>query len=330
MGIWMSPWGGYEEAKEARLKFGKANDFEMNSKGFALSGPKYYARFRQVSRDFIEKDSVNQFKIDGTGNVNSVFPGSSFDSDFAAAISLIQEWRTLKPELYVNLTTGTYPSPFWLQIADSIWRSGEDHSFAGVGSWREKWITYRDQATYHGIVQAGPLFPLNALMLHGLIYARQAEHLQDDPQHDFPNEVHAYFGSGTQLQEMYISHGLLSQADWDSLAEAANWSRKNAVVLKDTHWVGGDPAKLEVYGWAAWSEKKSILTLRNPSDKPQTITLEIGQVLELPAGAAGRFVAHSPWKSDERSAPVTLAAGEQHAFSLAPFEVVNLELNHVP
>jgi DNA-binding IclR family transcriptional regulator len=85
-----------------------------------------------------------------------------------------------------------------------------------------------------------------------------------------------------------------------------------------------------VYGWAAWSEKKSILTLRNPSDKPQTITLEIGQVLELPAGAAGRFVAHSPWKSDERSAPVTLAAGEQHAFSLAPFEVVNLELNHVP
>jgi hypothetical protein len=24
---------------------------------------------------------VNQFKIDGTGNVNSVFPGSSFDSD---------------------------------------------------------------------------------------------------------------------------------------------------------------------------------------------------------------------------------------------------------
>ena len=100
---------------------------------------------------------------------------------------------------------------------------------------------------------AGPLFPLNSLMLHGLIYARQAEHLGSDPEDDFTNEVHSYFGSGTQLQELYISHALLSKKNWDTIAEAANWSRSNAEVLRDTHWVGGDPGKLEVYGWAAWS-----------------------------------------------------------------------------
>ncbi|MGB7331358.1 MAG: enterotoxin, partial [Terriglobales bacterium] len=169
MGIWLSPWGGYEEAKKQRLDFGQKNGFETNAGGFALSGPKYYSRFREVSLDFIKKDGINQFKIDGTGNVDSVFPGSSFDSDFAAAIRLIGDWREEKPDLFVNLTTGTYPSPFWLRYADSIWRGGDDHSFAGVGSWRERWITYRDAQTYRNVVQGGPLFPLNSLMLHGLI-----------------------------------------------------------------------------------------------------------------------------------------------------------------
>ena len=324
-GVWLSPWGGYEEAKQERLDFGRANGFETNEGGFALSGPKYYAKFREVSLDFIQKDGVNQFKIDGTGNVDSVFPGSNFDSDFAAAISLIQDWRAKKPDLYVNLTTGTYPSPFWLRYADSIWRGGDDHSFAGVGSWREKWITYRDADTYRNVVRAGPLFPLNSVMLHGLIYARQAEHLDSDPGNDFKNEVHSYFGSGTELQELYISHALLSKNDWDLLAEAANWSRRNAEVLRDTHWVGGDPGKLEVYGWAAWTPAKAILTLRNPSDQRQSISIDVGWAFELPPEAPRRFLARSPWKQDSGSTPASLTAGQEHTFTLQPFEVLNLE-----
>ena len=299
--------------------------YETNAGGFALSGPKYYARFREVTLDFIHKYGINQFKIDGTGNVNSVFPGSLFDSDFHAAISLINDWRREKPDIFINLTTGTYPSPFWLEYADSIWRGGEDHSFAGVGPWRERWITYRDANVYAGIVERGALFPLNSLMLHGIIYAKRAEHLGDDPEHAFAHEIHSYFGSGTQLQEMYITHSLLSNADWDNLAEAANWSRQNAAILADTHWVGGDPAKLEVYGWASWSPAKAILTLRNPSDQPQNISLDLAEGFELPAGAQARFIGHSPWKADKEEKPMSLVAGEPHSFVLRPFEVLTLE-----
>ena len=324
-GIWLSPWGGYDKAKEERMKYGKQQGFEMNKGGFALSGPKYFARFRHVTLEFMRKYGINQFKIDGTGNVNSVFPGSEFDSDFHAAISLIEEWRDVKPDIYVNLTTGTCPSPFWLRYADSIWRGGEDHSFTGVGPWREKWITYRDAATYAGVVKAGPLFPLNSLMLHGIIYARQAEHLGDDPEHTFAHEVRDYFGTGTQLQEMYITHSLLSAADWDTLAEAANWSRRNAATLADTHWIGGDPGKLEVYGWAAWSPKKGVLTLRNPSDRPQTITVDIGEAFALPTGMPREYRAQSPWKSSQNEKPIELAAGMSHAFALQAFEVLTLE-----
>jgi hypothetical protein len=329
-GIWLSPWGGYDEAKEQRIKYGGQQGFEMNEGGFALSGPKYFARFRAVTLAFIQKYGINQFKIDGTGNVNSVFPGSEFDSDFHAAISLIGEWRALKPDIFVNLTTGTFPSPFWLRYADSIWRGGEDNNFAGVGGWREKWITYRDADTYAGIVQKGPLFPLNSLMLHGIIYARQAEHLNDDPDHAFLHEVRDYFGSGTQLQEMYITPALLSVTNWDDLAEAANWSRRNAVTLADTHWIGGDPAKLEVYGWASWSPEKGIVTLRNPSDKSQSYSLEIGRAFELPTGAPRRYTAHSPWKQNQAEKPVILEAGQSLVIQLKPFEVLNLETVPIP
>jgi hypothetical protein len=324
-GVWLSPWGGYDEAKRERLKYGREQGLETNAAGFALSGPKYFERFREVTLKFIRDYGVNQFKIDGTGNVNSVLPGSQFDSDFQAAISLMHEWRTVNPRIFINLTTGTYPSPFWLQYADSIWRGGDDTSFAGVGSWRERWITYRDAATYHGIVQKGPFFPLNSLMLHGMVYALQAEHLDSDPEKDFSNEVHSYFGSGTQLQEIYISHSLLSSEDWDALAEAARWSRENADVLIDSHWIGGDPAKLQIYGWAAWSPKKGFVTLRNPSDKEQSYAFDVDKTFELPAGAPRKFCAHDAWKKGSDAATYDLRAGEQHTMKLQPFEVVTLE-----
>ena len=163
-------------------------------------------------------------------------------------------------------------------------------------------------------------------MLHGMIYAQQHEELSKDPDNDFRNEMRSYFGTGTQLQEMYITPSLLSQQNWDDLAEAAKWSRANAEVLKDTHWVGGDPKWLEVYGWAAWTPKKGILTLRNPSDKPQTMRLKLADVFELPESAAQLYRARSPWKSDAGKLAIELDARQEHVFALAPFEVLTLEM----
>jgi hypothetical protein len=330
-GIWLSPWGGYDGPKQQRLANARAQGFETNEGGLALSGPKYYRYFRDTCLDLIDKYNINQFKFDGTGNANEVIKGSEFDSDFDAAIHLIGELRARKPDLYVNLTTGTYPSPFWLLYADSIWRGGDDHSFAGVGTNRQRWITYRDSQIYRWVVEEGPLFPMNSLMLHGMIYARYAERLSVDPGHDFADEVHSYFGTGTQLQEMYITPSLLSTADWDVLAETAKWSRDNAQTLKDSHWIGGDPARLEVYGWASWSPQKAIVTLRNPSDHAQDFADNFARLLELPAGAASTFVVSSSWKS--QAVPATIVAfraQEQQTFHLQPFEVVTLEMTPSP
>jgi hypothetical protein len=324
-GVWLSPWGGYDPTKPKRIATARRDGYEIVDGGLALSGPRYYKLFHDAVTGMVTKYGVNQFKLDGTGNVDQVVKGSAFSSDFDAAIHLIGDLRQLKPDLFINLTTGTWPSPFWLSYADSIWRGGDDTEFAGVGTDRERWITYRDGDTYDGIVKLGRLYPLNSLMLHGIVFAQKAPHLSTDPGHDFANEVRSYFGSGTQLQEMYITPSLMTDADWDVLAESAKWSRSNAATLVDTHWIGGDPRWLEVYGWAAWSPQKAILTLRNPNNKAQDFTLDIAQSLQLPAGAPTSFAMHSPWSADAAQPAVQLEAGTPHTFHLAAFQVLTLE-----
>ena len=325
-GIWLSPWGGYGKPHAERVANGRKLGYGIVDGSLALSAPKYWKRFHEVVMTLLDKDCINQFKFDGTGNVNSVYPGSRFDSDFAAAIQLIDDIRADKPDTFINLTTGTWASPFWLRYADSIWRDGYDHNFTGVGSYREQWITYRDEQTYRNIVEKGPLFPINSLMLHGIIYAQHAVHLDTDPGHDFANEVHSYFATGTDLQEMYITPSLLTTQDWDTLADAAKWSRANADVLRDTHWIGGDPGRLDVYGWAAWSSSKSFITLRNPDDKPRLAILDVGRELQLPKDAARTFAVSDVWRTGGSDVPKTLDAGRETTITLRPFEVLTLQL----
>jgi hypothetical protein len=237
--------------------------------------------------------------LTGLATRTYVFPRSAFDSDFDAAFTSSNGLRKKKPAIFINLTTGTTASPFWLFYADSIWRGGEDHDFSGVGTPRQRWITYRDAQTYKNIVRRGPLFPLNSLMLHGIVYAKQAKDLTTDPGNDFADEVHSYFGTGTQLQEMYITPSLLSSTDWDTLAEAARWSRSNADTLKDVHWIGGDPDQLQIYGWAAWSPREGEITLRNPSNGPQEFTIDVAKVFELQPSDPGTYKVRSVWKDEK-------------------------------
>jgi len=323
-GIWLSPWGGYGQPHDERIKFGRAQGFEISNDNFSLAGAKYYERFRSLCVEVVQKYGINQFKFDGIGVGTKNEPGAGL-RDFEAMLRLIAELRTLKPDLYINQTTGTWPSPFWLLHADSIWRGGEDHSFVpGTAPARQRWITYRDNDVFEGIVNKSDLYPLSSLMLHGIIYARHAQDLNTDTNHVFKSEVRTYFGSGTQLQEMYITPSLLSPQDWDVLAESAKWSRANADTLLDTHWVGGSPAEHKVYGWASWSPRKGILTLRNPSSRPAAIQIDPAKVFELPKASPREYTLASPYPDQEL--PLRkLRAGEASEFKLKPFEVLVVE-----
>lgn len=291
VGLWLSPWGGYNKPRDIRVSHAKENGFETVDGKFALSGPNYFRNFNEQIIKLIKNEHITSFKLDGMGNANSHIKGSQFASDFDASIELIKNMREANKDLFINLTTGTNASPSWLFYADSIWRQGDDINVFGKGSPAQQWMTYRDAETYRSIVRKGPLFPINSLMYHGIVSAENAyfglEKVQTD--HDFADQVWSYFATGTQLQELYITPSMLNSNKWDTLADAAKWSRENSDVLVDTHWIGGDPTALAVYGWASWSKDKAIFGLRNPSDKAQSYYLDLTKDFEIPSGEATRF-----------------------------------------
>jgi len=169
-------------------------------------------------------------------------------------------------------------------------------------------------------------------MTQGVAYSRRG--IAGDPTFTaagFRDDVHAFFGSGTGLQELYIQPGKLTADDWMVLAEAAKWSRANADVLVDTHWIGGDPSQLEVYGYASWSSRKGIVMLRNPDDQSRTFTLEVGQAFELPQGAKRQYVLTRPWgPGDPGAARFAVKAGTPLPLTLKPFEVVVFDAAPTP
>ncbi|MBK0383657.1 hypothetical protein I5M32_11875 [Pedobacter sp. SD-b] len=320
LGVWMSPWGGYDEAKVQRLKYGMAQNppFKTNENGFSLTGKSYYERFKAVTSEFVTKNGIKIFKFDGVGAGNGADGASlKYQADIEAFVKLIESLRKLDPKLYISMTVGTWPSPYWLKIGDNIWRAGDDTGLDGEGTVRQKLINYRDAQIHKNIVVRAPLYPLNALMSHGICIANNGiPGTVKNNDKEIADEIWSFFGSGTSLQELYVNPHLLNSNNWDQLAKAIAWSRKNATVLADVHWVGGNPAKQEVYGFASWNPQKATLSLRNPSDQTQTFKVNVRDVLQIPTKFKSNYIFKDAKENGDK-----VANGEEFTITLAPFEV---------
>ena len=325
IGTWFSPFGGYGATKRARLKVARKAGYEINGSGLSLAGAKYYKLFYNKTSEMIRKYEVNSFKFDGVGGG----PGA----DMEAACRLMGELRQIGPELYINLTTGTWGSPFFLLHGDSIWRGGGDANVWGdKGPMTHRWMNYRDGETYNNIVKRSPLFPLNSLMLCGMVYSQYGlgRVSVDKTDKSFADQAYSFFATGTQLQELYMSQKVMTKKKWNILAEAVRWAHANAVTLRDTHWVGGNPYQYEVYGHASFDYRgvqkdqpyKAIVSLRNPSDKTVDYELALTDIIEWEMDKI------SGWEISRRvygQAPAA-AGGDTLRIKLAPFSVELLEL----
>lgn len=324
VGTWISPWGGYGKAKAERLDYGSKQGFETNRHGFSLAGPNYYGRFRSVCADMLTRYGVKYLKFDGVGAGDDITgPSTEYGPDIEALLHLIADLRAVQPELFVNATVGTWPSPFWLCWSDSTWRSGEDVGFHGPGTTRQQWLTYRDMIARRRRVLRAPLYPLNSLKFQGVMCAplSLAGKISNDPK-DLIDDIHIAAGSGTQLQEFFVRPSMVAPAVWDAMADTIGWMQRNADVLVDAHWIGGDPGEGQVYGFASWSPRKGILVLRNPSERPARWSLDVQVAFELPPGAAQAYRLKPAWRQPGAQVEDKVArAGQPSDFHLAPFAV---------
>ena len=343
LGIWISPLGGYGEAPQRIANAKKLGVVEPGKDSLDLSFEPYYNWYRDKSLELMRKEGANYFKWDKAGD--GVSP------HFMALLRIARELHEADPALYMNVTVGTWPSPFWLNHIDCTWRDGADVFWEGKGDIRERWLTFRDNTNLNNVQKRAPLYPLNSIMLHGVVLGRhyQARDVSAAG-NDLKNEVRSFFATGTMMQELYLTPDMMSREGWDHVAESAKWARANASVLADARIFGGQPARhlgkakgpdgqplkdaagkdihlyeVNPYGYASWSSKKSIVMVRNPDEKPREITFDVADALELPESQKAKpfaFVASYP---DQRVKTLAARPGEKVTVALEPFEVLVFE-----
>jgi hypothetical protein len=324
IGVWMSPFGGYGGSKQKRIESATRQGLETNEKGLSLAGANYYNRFLNRAVDMLDNYKVNYFKFDGFGGSEP-----KYLPDMEAGARLISTLRQHNPDVFINITVGSWPSPFWLKFADCTWRGSGDLHMAGKGTRTSKFMTYRDGTLYSNIVTKAPCYPLNSIMVVGIAYANLGlPHMCiNDSISDFKDMVWSFFGSGSALQELYISHDRMKTEFWPVLAEAAKWVKSNEDILSDTHWIGGNPLNMEIYGFASWTPDKGIITVRNPDNKAKDFEYKLDNILEIPDKYRGNFQLKSIRSNGNDNSVLKIVSGKTNRLSLEPYEIRIIEVN---
>ena len=299
IGAWLGPVGGYGQSGEYRRAYWRSKG------GMQLSNEDYYNFFIRCCTNMIERYDFRFFKFDGiSAQASAIGPdeGTRGEENAEAIISIERAVRQKRPDIFLNTTVGTWASPFWFHFTDAVWRQEGDYGEAGdQGTDRERWITYRDRLVYQNFIQRSPVCPINTLMTHGFILSRWGAVSKNMDYDGIVREMRCAFACGSGMVELYNDYKLMDEikdnqgnagALWKDLAECIKWQQEQADVLPDAHWVGGNPwdgKKANVYGWAAWNGKKSVLTLRNPSTSAQTFTTTLREALDIPAYVRGKI-----------------------------------------
>ena len=299
IGAWLGPVGGYGQSGEYRRAYWRSKG------GMQLSNEDYYNFFIRCCTNMIDRYDFRFFKFDGiSAQASAIGPdeGTRGEENAEAIISIERAVRQKRPDIFLNTTVGTWASPFWFHFTDAVWRQEGDYGEAGdQGTDRERWITYRDRLVYQNFIQRSPVCPINTLMTHGFILSRWGAVSKNMDYDGIVREMRCAFACGSGMVELYNDYKLMDEikdnqgnagALWKDLAECIKWQQEQADVLPDAHWVGGNPwdgKKANVYGWAAWNGKKSVLTLRNPSASAQSFTTTLREALEIPSFVRGKI-----------------------------------------
>lgn len=294
-GAWLGPVGGYGGSGDMRRGYWKDRG------GMQLSNLEYYDTFLAACKNMIDNYDFRFFKLDGiSAQAISVGPDPGYrgEENAEAIINIEKQVRKMRPDMFFNTTVGTWASPFWFHFTDAVWRQEADWSAIGdQGDDRERWITYRDHMVYDKFVKDSPLCPINTLMTHGVILTKKGDVSKTMDYDGIVRELRCAYACGSGMVELYTDYTLLDSINggrlWKDIAECIQWQKKNADVLPDTHWVGGNPwdgKNANVYGWASWNGKRATLALRNPSETAQKFNTTLRQALDIPDYIKGSIV----------------------------------------
>ena len=281
LGLWI-PFNGYN----LNTEWGEKNGYEKSDQGryYCLTGKKYNQALRKSLEKIITEGNINYFKHDfnhlrcsGKGHGHLPDDRHGHEENLDAELELLAFERTFNPDIYLNVTSYVWHSPWWLMHAESVWMNAGD--FGYNTDWpqlspREWAMSYRD-AHFHKLYdEQKVLIPLSAMMTHGIIHGRYQK-LGGDAEtlREWSDYVVMYYGRGVQLMEWYITPEMMSTERWDILGRATQWAIHNKGILEQVTKIGGDPRTGQPYGYMHWLDDRGILVLRNPDVMSKRISV---------------------------------------------------------
>ncbi len=299
LGLWISPWNGYDKARTERVHWAREHGFKTSAgRHLCLGDTAYYKIFKEKVLQYQKEARLSFYKIDGFLSVcnetdHNHLPGIySRELLTRRFIEILQALRRQNPQIFIDITVGTWLSPWWLQYADAVWMTGADYGHAEdvpAFSERDKAITFRDYTLYKDFVRDRLQFPLTNVMTHGIIKGKlNLLGGKNETLRNWQDNAVMYFSRGVMMWELYLSPEVLSSSEWEFLAGVMKWAKANTKILQHTRFVGGNPYQRQIYGYVHRYKNEILLVLRNPFVRPQKIVLTLKELTasqaQLPYG----------------------------------------------
>lgn len=297
-GLWLGPRGGYtnDTIKFAR-KIQKGGNGYVNKRSMdiCVGSKKYVDRTADMLLDFTKEYNLNYFKLDGfaqracKNKKHDHLAGGYEDMYFFTDvwekwIAFFERVYELDEDFWINLTSYTPPSPWFLQWCNSLWMQiSNDHGFAGEKSCdKDRLLTYRDSCYYDFYNIRQFQVPQFALYNHDPIYGKDAKVKMTDD--EFRDYLFTMAMRGTCFWELYYSHTLFNEAKWRINHSALTFIEDNMDILSNSVIFGTDPAKGGIYGYSCFGADEGIVCLRNSTSEKQTYTLVLDEKIGAERG----------------------------------------------
>jgi hypothetical protein len=277
LGLWISPSSGYGHADWLAANRGyKKNAWDWL---LCMSDPNYRRDMVKAVTELVKKHDVNYVKFDAfcapcdaQGHDHHLPDNYAKEANTDAYLELQAALRQTQPGIFINITTGAWLSPWWLQYVDSVWDQVYDGWSPAIAPTPERsysQITDRD-AVFRKRCRENPWFPFEALENLG-VWTQNYNFIDE--------QIMTILGRGCRLISFYVPvpQGDNAERDWRFFGSAINWARHNGETLLRTRMILGDPMQLEPYGYAHFLGERGILLLRNPFVAPRTVKVQLDE-----------------------------------------------------
>lgn len=345
-GMWIGPRGGYnsETPKFAKNmeKSGKGG-YNRAANDVCVADYRYIKNITDYFIEMMDRFDINYWKLDGfllkacpskkhghiTGGFNDMYEYTEMWENWIDIFRKMHIHReTNGKNLWINQTSYCNASPFFLQWNESLWiQNSNDVGFLDktqngeklLPSDVDKMLSYRDSKYYDFFVKRKYQVPPEYLYNHDPIYGNTAKVSMTDS--EYRKYMFMMATRGTYFWELYFSYNMLSPSKWRINADVFRFIRKNAEILKNSVFIGADPAAGGIYGYSAWGENAGIVSLRNPSSKEKEFTFALNATMGC-AEFSGVMRRANIYPYTEVCDSETYSYGDSFTVKLNPGEVI--------